>query len=64
MDYIIVERYDHYELCVEVEKLMLDGWKPQGGVAFYRSESNRDVKNRLVIAQAMVRKEYDFGGGT
>ena len=50
MQYMIVTNYRPEDLATEVNKLIKDGWKPQGGI----SMADKGGMN-LTFAQALVK---------
>ena len=63
--YYIIEDTSEYEISKRVVDMMIDGWKPQGGItAFYNkdlasAEINYVGKGELLYHQAMI-KETDI----
>ena len=62
MTYKIVRGLGNYldvaenNLTKEVNKLIEDGWKPQGGIAIYACPVTNTVTN-IFVSQAMIKEE-------
>ena len=52
MKYRVVSEKNEYELANRVNKLIEDGWRPQGGLSFAYHSS---YKETFTWAQAMVK---------
>lgn len=55
MQYLIIEETNTDNLAEEVNKKIIEGWRPQGGVSITLSES--DEYQYYSAAQAMVRED-------
>lgn len=56
MEYKVVRASDEYELEREVERLISEGWTPQGGLAIGMMYRGPMLTDRTVYAQAMIRE--------
>ena len=57
MEYIIIERDNAGDLSEKINRLMGDGWKPQGGVSAYSSTGHRDYYCQAVVRKHTIRKQ-------
>ena len=44
------------KLTEEVNKLIKDGWKPQGGIAIYEFHDTATITT-IIVSQAMIKEE-------
>ena len=55
MEYCLLVNVDHILLTSQIEKMMADGWRPQGGIAVAHLPQGEGYGNETCFHQAMTR---------